>query len=64
MSPTIVFDDDGNVVLVTGSAGGSKIIGDTAQSIWNVIEFDLDPQEAINVPHYQNRNEKTEIESP
>lgn len=64
MSPTIVFDDAGNVVLVTGSAGGSKIIGDTDQSIWNMIEFDLDPQEAINVPHYQNRNEKTEIESP
>lgn len=64
MSPTIVFDEDGNVDIVTGSAGGSMIIGDTAQSIWNMIEFDLDPQEAANVPHYQNRNEKTEIESP
>ena len=64
MSPTIVFDADGNVEIVTGSPGGSRIIGYTAQSIVNMIDFDLDPQEAINVPHYMNRNGRTDIESP
>lgn len=64
MSPTIVFDKDGNVEIITGSAGGSKIIGDTAQTILNMIEFGLDPQQAANIPHYQNMNGKTEIESP
>jgi len=64
MSPTIVFDDDGEVKLVTGSPGGSRIIGYTAQSIMNVLEFDLDPQEAINVPHYMNRNGRTDLEEP
>ncbi|KAL7480362.1 hypothetical protein ACHAW6_006056 [Cyclotella cf. meneghiniana] len=64
MSPTIVFDEDGKVTIVTGSAGGSKIIGDVAQTINNMIDFDLDPQEAANIPHYQNRNDMTEIESP
>ena len=64
MSPSIVFDDDGNVELVTGSPGGSRIIGYTAQSIMNVIHFGLDPQEAINIPHYQNRNSYTELETP
>ena len=64
MSPTIVFDGDGEVFLVTGSPGGSAIIGYTAQSIVNVIDFGLDPQEAVNVPHYQNRNGSTSLESP
>ncbi|MCP5417766.1 MAG: gamma-glutamyltransferase [Chromatiaceae bacterium] len=64
MSPTIVFDADGRVALVTGSPGGSRIIGYTAQSIVNVIDFGLDPQEAINVPHYMNRNGRTDIEEP
>ena len=64
MSPSIVFDDDGKVELVTGSPGGSRIIGYTAQSIMNVIHFGLDPQEAINMPHYQNRNSYTELETP
>jgi gamma-glutamyltranspeptidase/glutathione hydrolase len=64
MSPTIVFDDKGKVKLVTGSPGGSRIIGYTAQSIMNVLEFGLDPQEAINVPHYMNRNGRTDLEEP
>ena len=64
MSPTIVFDRHGKVELVTGSPGGSRIIGYTAQSIMNILDFGLDPQEAINVPHYMNRNAYTELETP
>jgi len=65
MSPTIVFDDQGSVKLVTGSPGGSRIIGYTAQSIMNVIDFGLDPQQAINIPHFMNRNgSTTDIEPP
>ncbi len=64
MSPTIVFDDKGRVALVTGSPGGAPIIGYTAQSIMNVLDFGLDPQEAINVPHYMNLNGGTIIETP
>ena len=68
MSPTIVLDDAGDVFLVTGSPGGSRIIAYTAQSIVNVIDFGLDPQEAINVPHYLDRNGagggSTDIEDP
>lgn len=64
MSPTIVFDCNGQVELVTGSPGGSRIVGYTAQSIMNVFDFGLDPQEAINVPHYMNRNGRTDLETP
>ncbi|MBM9511819.1 gamma-glutamyltransferase [Desulfogranum marinum] len=65
MSPTIVLNRDGKVELVTGSPGGSRIIGYTAQSIINVLDFGMDPQQAINVPHYTNRNSSyTQIEEP
>ncbi len=66
MSPTIVFDDAGKVELVTGSPGGSRIIGYSAQSVMNHIDFGLDPQESINTPHYQHRNggTGTELETP
>ncbi len=66
MSPTIVLDDSGMVELVTGSPGGSRIIGYSAQSVMNHIDFGLDPQESINTPHYQHRNggTGTELETP
>ncbi|MGB5755435.1 MAG: gamma-glutamyltransferase family protein [Acidimicrobiales bacterium] len=64
MSPTIVLDGKGDVKLLTGSPGGSRIIGYTAQSIINVLDFGLDPQTAVEVPHYLNRNGNTELEEP
>ena len=64
MSPTIVRDAEGEVELVTGSPGGSSIIGYTAQSIVNVLDFGLDAQQAVNVPHHQNRNGSTNLEEP
>lgn len=64
MSPTIIYDKRGRVEFLTGSPGGSRIIGYTAQSIVNLIDFELDPQETINVPHYMNRNGRTDIEQP
>ena len=64
MSPTIVFNRRGDVEIVTGSPGGSRIIGYTAQSIMNMIDFKRDPQAAINIPHYMNRNGTTDLEEP
>jgi gamma-glutamyltranspeptidase/glutathione hydrolase len=64
MSPTIVFDGHGEPKLLTGSPGGSRIIGYTAQSIMNVLDFGLTPAESVTVPHYLNRNGSTDIEAP
>ena len=64
MSPTIVFNKRGGVEIVTGSPGGSRIIAYTAQSIMNMIDFKRNPQSAINIPHYMNRNGTTDIEEP
>jgi gamma-glutamyltranspeptidase/glutathione hydrolase len=64
MSPTIVLNKDGALAYLTGAPGGSRIIGYTAQSLVSMLDFGLDPQEAVNVPHYQNSNSDTEIEVP
>ncbi len=64
MAPTIVFDADGRVELITGSAGGSRIIAYAAQSIVNILDFGLDAQAAVKVPHFMNRNGRTDLEAP
>lgn len=54
MSPTIVMQD-GEPVLVIGSPGGSRIIGYVAQSIIAHLDWDMDVQSAISMPHLVNR---------
>jgi len=56
MSPTIVVED-GAVLLVTGSPGGSFIITAVLQTILNVIDFEMDAREAVAAPriHHQWR---------
>lgn len=55
MSPTIVLDREGEVLLVVGAAGGPTIITATAQVILNVIEFGMPLTEAMRAPriHHQ-----------
>lgn len=62
MSPTMVFDKSNELSLVVGSPGGSRIINYVAQTIVNVLDFDLDIQQAINAPRITNRNDVTSLE--
>lgn len=62
MSPTMVFDENGELSLVLGSPGGSRIINYVAQVLINVIDFDMDMQEAISAPRFTNRNDYTALE--
>ncbi|WP_457107348.1 gamma-glutamyltransferase [Methylobacterium sp. P5_C11] len=54
MAPTIVLRD-GKVALVAGSPGGSRIITITAQTLINMLDFGMEPQEAVDAPriHHQ-----------
>jgi len=54
MSPTIVTKDN-RLFMVLGSPGGSRIPTITLQTAINVIDFGMEPQEAINAPriHHQ-----------
>ena len=51
MAPTIVFDAAGAPVMVIGSPGGPAIIPYTAKTIIGVLDWGLDIQEAIELPH-------------
>lgn len=54
MAPTIVMQD-GAPVLVVGSPGGSRIIGYVAKTIIAHLDWGMDPQAAIAMPHLVNR---------
>ncbi|MDQ8159710.1 MAG: gamma-glutamyltransferase [Gemmatimonadota bacterium] len=55
MSPTIVLDSAGQVLLVVGAAGGPTIITGTSQVILNVIDHRMTLADAMRAPrvHHQ-----------
>jgi len=59
MSPTLVLGPDGALRLVIGSPGGTNIIAYVARTIIAVLDWGLDVQSAIDLPHAINRNGKT-----
>ncbi|NOU49146.1 gamma-glutamyltransferase [Pseudoalteromonas sp. JBTF-M23] len=62
MSPVMVFNPDGSLRLVVGSPGGSRIINYVAQTVIGVLDWQLTPQQAINLPRVTNRNKYTTLE--
>jgi gamma-glutamyltranspeptidase/glutathione hydrolase len=68
MAPTLVFGKGrkpgelGELVLVTGSPGGSQIIGYVARTLLGTLDWELDIQQAISMPNYGSRNGPTEVE--
>ncbi len=54
MSPTIIAKD-GHIFMVIGSPGGSRIITITLELVMNVIDYGLDPQEAIDAPRFHHQ---------
>jgi gamma-glutamyltranspeptidase/glutathione hydrolase len=62
MAPTLVFDRDGDLELVIGSPGGSRIITYVAQTLVAVLDWGLDIQAAIDLGHIVNRNGTTDVE--
>lgn len=54
MSPTIVLKN-GKPALVVGSPGGSRIIGYVAQTIIAHLDWEMDVQQAVAMPHLVNR---------
>jgi gamma-glutamyltranspeptidase/glutathione hydrolase len=47
MSPSIITDNHGNLVMVAGSMGGSTIIASVARTIIGVLDWEQSPQEAV-----------------
>lgn len=62
MAPMMVFNHDGSLKLVVGSPGGSRIINYVAKAILGVLDWQLSPQQATNLPNVTNRNKVTTLE--
>jgi gamma-glutamyltranspeptidase/glutathione hydrolase len=62
MSPTMVFDADGHLLMVTGSPGGNSIPAYVAKSIVGVFDWKLSAQDAVDHPNIVARGEKVRVE--
>jgi gamma-glutamyltranspeptidase/glutathione hydrolase len=64
MSPTVVLDRQGQLLLVVGSRGGPRIITSTSQVILNVIDYKMTLADAMSAPrlHHQALPDSLSIE--
>ena len=62
MSPTMVFDADDQLRLVTGSPGGNSIPAYVAKSLLGILDWGLSPQDAVNYPNIIARGETVRVE--
>ena len=62
MAPTLVFKDD-ELIGVLGSPGGSRIICYVAQTLFYLINFNVELEKVIGLPHLCSRGRISEIES-
>jgi gamma-glutamyltranspeptidase / glutathione hydrolase len=56
MTPSIVLDPSGELLMVTGTPGGSTIITTVFQTISNVLDYGMNVVQAVNAPrvHHQH----------
>ncbi len=62
MAPTLVFDAFGRLYAVVGSPGGSQIIGYVTKTLVALLDWKLDPQQAVDLANVGSRNGPTELE--
>jgi gamma-glutamyltranspeptidase/glutathione hydrolase len=62
MSPTLVFDNEGELRMILGSPGGSQIICYVAASLVRVIDLNIKPENITEQPNICNRGFKSDIE--
>lgn len=62
MSPSLVFDENGKLILALGSPGGPRIIQFVVKAIVNHLDFGLDIQKSIALPSFVVLNDVVELE--
>jgi gamma-glutamyltranspeptidase/glutathione hydrolase len=62
MSPILVVDGSGKFLMAIGSPGGSRIIGYVAKTLIATLDWKMNIQAAIDLPHFINRNGITDLE--
>ncbi len=63
MAPSIVLDPERRLVLAVGSPGGARIIPYVAQALVALIDWRLDPQAALALPHVGTLGSTVELEA-
>lgn len=62
MSPTLVFDEAGDLFMVTGSPGGNSIVAYVAKTLVGVLEWGLSAPEAVSLPNIIARGDSVGVE--
>lgn len=64
MTPTVVVDPDGTLLLVVGTMGGATIITNVFQQISNVVDFGMGIRQGVNAPrlHHQHLPDRIDYE--
>jgi len=63
MSPTLVFDSEGELRMILGSPGGSQIICYVAASLVRMIDLNISPEKITEQPNICNRGFKSDVEA-
>jgi gamma-glutamyltranspeptidase / glutathione hydrolase len=56
MAPSLV-EKDGRVALALGSPGGSRIITAVLETIMNIVDYGMAPQEAVEAPRVHDQGQ-------
>lgn len=62
MAPMMVFNAKGELLMLAGSPGGSRIIDYVAQALVAMIDWQLDPQQAADLAKVTHRNDFLALE--
>jgi len=62
MSPTIIFDQDGDLKMVTGSPGGNSIVAYVSKTVLAVLDWGDTAQDSVAVPNIIARGETVGVE--
>lgn len=62
MSPSMIFDVDGELLMVTGSPGGNSIPAYVSKTIVGVLDWGMSAQEAVDHPNIVARGETVRVE--
>ena len=62
ISPTIILDESDEVRLVIGAPGGGRIPTAILQNIIYILEYDLDPLDAVKMPRIFPNRDGTEVQ--
>jgi len=62
MSPSIIFDSEGDLLMITGSPGGNSIPAYVAKTIVGVLDWGMSAQESVDHPNIIARGESVRVE--